>query len=701
MFSKNFLALAVLQLSVPVISVLFFGASFVWLLGGLIFAIAMIRALHETGSVYIVTFLCLLSGVAFAFNLMLGSSYYMLGEGFNDSFFYHLNSGSLVIAARTYGSVFYPSLLGLLLSLLTPAIIYKRQSQTIWPAVPVVLLWVLALTANYPIYSLASYQFSSAVEVDAPGLEGIDYPELSNKQAPIDVSETKSGSEKTDVSEQVDKQAKVQENHPKVIDKPIESLTVVPVPNSEEPVVPAEVEVNVQPETTANPLVKPNIRKNIILIYAESLEAIYFDKEIFGELLPNLRHLSEKAHRFTNLKQVGGTGWTVAGIVASQCGFGVKVSSHLASNSTMASVEKPYPNETCLADILSADGYATVYMGGAPLWFAGKKNFLHTHGYQRISGDEELAALLADKKYQSGWGLYDDSLFDLALNELQSLEQLTQPYLLTLLTLDTHHPGGIPSKSCKKLSDNQDSMSNAIFCSDQLISKFIDKAMQVVDMNNTVIVLFSDHLSLRNTLWDKLRDNRENRKLTLMVFDDAAATVSDIPGTHFDVAPTLLEAAGFTDQPEIGAGVSLFSAALKEPGGKQVVQKAAVTPALLSSSTSVKESGVALSRRNLSLSMGGIMLKANNSGQKFESGMYMAVLDDERNVVDAIYADDYEYLAKTLNGTFVIGVSLMAGPPYSAVYFYGNISPDRKGITQRDFNHDVYLSAIDLFGSED
>ena len=667
MFNMSFLALALLHISVPAISIAFFGASPLWLFGGLIFAAATIRALHETDSAFVVTILCMLSGAAFTLTLMLGTCYYMQGEGFNDSFFYHLNIGTLVVASRGYGSVFYPSLLGLLLAFLAPAIIYikqpKNQSYKLWPAVPVVLLWVLALVGNYPVYSLASYQMSLAAESD-----------LSN----LDI---------------------VRENSPTIVENSVGSLPDVSTPEVGKPIVPAIVEPEAPPiaQLKLHPKPKPRLKKNIILIYAESLEALYFDTELFGDLVPNIRKLSAKAHRYTNLIQVSGTGWTIAGIVASQCGFPLKVSNHLASNSTMASVDKPYPDETCLADILSDNGYETSYMGGAPLWFAGKENFLRTHGYKRISGDEELASLLTDKKYQSGWGLYDDSLFELALKEIESLEKEPQPYLLTLLTLDTHHPNGIPSKSCKKLTDNGDSMSNAIYCSDQLISNFISEAMKIVDMNDTIIVLFSDHLSLRNTLWDKLKANKQRRRLTFMIFDDTPARVSDTRATHFDVAPTMLEAAGFTDHLRMGVGSSLFAQSSKQSDSGKVVHKEGSTPALLNLNDSAKKSGVAISRRDMSLSIGDLTLKANYHGQKFVSGMYLAVLNEQGNVVDAIYSDDYANLAKNLNGTFVVGVSVMQAPPHSAVYFYGKISPDGKGMTQRAFNHDVYLSAAEIW----
>ena len=100
---------------------------------------------------------------------------------------------------------------------------------------------------------------------------------------------------------------------------------------------------------------------------------------------------------------------------------------------------------------------------------------------------------------------------------------------------------------------------------------------------------------------------------------------------------------------------------------------------------------------DLSLTIGDLTLKANDKGQEFISGIYLAVLGENGDVVDAIYADDFQNLAKNLNGTFIIGLSVMPSPPYSAVYFYGKITTDGQGITAHSFTHDVHLSAADLW----
>jgi hypothetical protein len=176
MSNKSFLAFALLHLSVPAISSLFFNANPFWLLGNLVLAAAVIRTLHQSNSASVVLLMCLLSGAAFTLTLMLGACYYMQGEGFNDAFFYHLDGNTLIIAARSYGPVFYPSLLGLVLALAAPALIYKTRPRKIWVRVPVWLLWVFALLGNYPVYSLINYQLNIP---DNAGLRTFESPGIS------------------------------------------------------------------------------------------------------------------------------------------------------------------------------------------------------------------------------------------------------------------------------------------------------------------------------------------------------------------------------------------------------------------------------------------------------------------------------------------------------------------------------------------
>ncbi len=433
--------------------------------------------------------------------------------------------------------------------------------------------------------------------------------------------------------------------------------------------------------------------KNIILIYAEGIEQLFFQHEIFGDILPELRKLSDQAKLFTNVHQVKGTGWTMGGIVASQCGFPVLVSNHLASNSTMASVRNPYADQPCLADILSDRDFTTVYMGGAPLEFAGKGNFLRTHGYQEILGKAALLERLDDKDYIEGFGLYDDSLFDFAVEKLTELESEKNPYLLTILTLDSHHPNGRPSKSCNALVDNKDPMSNAIYCSDQLLAKFVRDAMKKVDKKKTIIILMSDHLSMRNTLSKKIKEHKDQRRLTFMLFDMSTPSEIDKKMTHFDIAPTILDAARVDGFSTLARGTSAYSSDNSRDFSPPTDLPVVASPTLFKSIDSASTEGVRISRHDLKFTIGDLEIVASDNGTPFEFGLFVLALDDQGHVVDTMYSDDGELLVNSLMGRSVIGISVFGdGDIGNDQYFYGQFSEDPGKMVFMPFGSDVSIS---------
>jgi hypothetical protein len=184
-----------------------------------------------------------------------------------------------------------------------------------------------------------------------------------------------------------------------------------------------------------------------------------------------------------------------------------------------------------------------------------------------------------------------------------------------------------------------------------------------------------------------------------MIFDHTSGTESELAGTHFDVGPAVLEAAGLTDQLTIGAGTSMYSQETKQSQNQQQTQLEKHTPTLLKQNVSAKETGVRLSRDDLSISIGDLTLKANESGQKFVSGMYLAVFDDDGIVVDAIHSDDFELLANNLSGTFVVGISVLENRPGYVSYFYGRISLDGRGIVQKPLDKNIHLGGAEVIAS--
>ncbi|SLN65633.1 phosphoglycerol transferase I [Roseovarius albus] len=248
--------------------------------------------------------------------------------------------------------------------------------------------------------------------------------------------------------------------------------------------------------------------KNLIVIYAESLEQTYFDKELFGDVMPELRALREDALSFTDIQQYPGTSWTVAGIVSSQCGL--PLISRTPANQILASFDDPFRDITCFAEFLKEQGYATFYMGGSSLEFAGKGTFLQKNGFDVTMGHEAYPDFFP----QSGWGIYDAKLFEEDSNIRNSLAESQAPYLLTFLTLDTHHPYGHPSAECRTSAGMEKDILGAVSCSDQLIAKFIKDTLAGPEGENTVIAVVSDHLAMRNSATDTLK--KGDRKLLFL-----------------------------------------------------------------------------------------------------------------------------------------------------------------------------------------
>ncbi|WP_328732171.1 sulfatase-like hydrolase/transferase [Vreelandella azerica] len=80
------------------------------------------------------------------------------------------------------------------------------------------------------------------------------------------------------------------------------------------------------------------------------------------------------------------------------------------------------PGVECLGDLLSAQGYRLSFLGGASTEFAGKGRFYRDHGFKHVYGLQTLQKHLEDPEYVNDWGLYDDTLYDLTLDEIERLD---------------------------------------------------------------------------------------------------------------------------------------------------------------------------------------------------------------------------------------------------------------------------------------
>ena len=316
----------------------------------------------------------------------------------------------------------------------------------------------------------------------------------------------------------------------------------------------AKVE-NIRPSAVATemPDIEMEDKRSVIIVFAESLEAIYSNDEVFGSsLTPELSALEKTGLVFTDMHQKSHTSFTLGGLVGAHCA--VPAGGGGGGNWMFISVDEPLANHICLADVLKDQGYQTTYMGGASLEFAGKGKFLRARGYDSLFGKQRLVELHGVERLSS-WGVYDEDLFKFAKQELLELQDSNEPFLFSVLTLDTHHPSGLPSPDCT-IDEDLETMQNAIRCSQQKIADFVEFSRETFP--DALIVLFSDHLAMRNDLTPMVRPYEEERRLRFVVWREGNGVVTS-PGTHFDVMPTLMDILGVEEFTDHFMGRSLLS----------------------------------------------------------------------------------------------------------------------------------------------
>lgn len=295
--------------------------------------------------------------------------------------------------------------------------------------------------------------------------------------------------------------------------------------------------------------------KNLLVIYMEGVDSVYTDETVFPGLTPNLNRFAASGLTLTNMRQVSGSEWTVGGLIATSCGTPLLQETSISGNTALFS---SLLNETdCLGDILARADYRQTFMGGASLNFAGKGRFFKSHQFDRILGREELLAQLPDPDYVNGWGLYDDSLFAMALKEFDTLSASASPFNLTLLTVDTHHPNGEPSASCPAYPTIDNSILHSVHCTDYLIGNFIDSLEQHPAFADTLVVLMSDHLAMRNNAFGLFPEGYERKRLFIALNSEIKGSI-DTLASPMDVAPTILELIGVQHDSQFLAGGNLL-----------------------------------------------------------------------------------------------------------------------------------------------
>lgn len=297
-----------------------------------------------------------------------------------------------------------------------------------------------------------------------------------------------------------------------------------------------------------------NKPKNVLYFYLESLERNYMDENLFPGLLPELHKIGQDSVTFTHIGQTIGGSWTMAGMVASQCGLpllSVFTNDNFHMNNFM-------PDAVCLGDILKSQGYHLEFMGGANNEFAGKGLFYKNHGFINVEGQKEFIDKDIGDGYLNSWGLFDDTLYEQLFNRIKTLHKKKSPWGVFSINIGTHQPEGYLARQCEKVKygDGNDNLLNAAHCTDALIGQLYRALKAEGILDDTVVVFASDHLAPVTVKPYETLEKAERHNLFMVSGAGIHPAKKTRPGTTLDIAPTLLNYLQFGSQ-AIGLGRDL------------------------------------------------------------------------------------------------------------------------------------------------
>lgn len=298
---------------------------------------------------------------------------------------------------------------------------------------------------------------------------------------------------------------------------------------------------------------------NLVTIYVESLDDAYADPSIVGEnLLRPLTRETSDWMEWESFEQDPGTGWTIASIVSTQCGFPLKSEAQdegeVDGNAVGEQADRFLPGATCLGDILAERGYRSVFLGGADPAFAGKGKFLREHGYDEVLGLPEWRR--AGETDLNSWGLSDAPLLDQARVELDELRAAGEPFHLTVLTVDTHEPGFVGDE-CD--IEHEKPMGSAVQCTAEELASFLDDLESDGVLDDTAVVVMGDHLAMTGASSDFADElaGRQDRTVFHRVWTPLDLEPERDRIDHVSMLPTTLRLMGFRFPGDrLGLGVS-------------------------------------------------------------------------------------------------------------------------------------------------
>lgn len=316
------------------------------------------------------------------------------------------------------------------------------------------------------------------------------------------------------------------------------------------------------------PAARPDQPIDLVMIYIEGTDRQFADKAVWGESYAPLQAVADHGVAFTQVGQIVGTGWSLAGVVATQCGVPV-VPRGLLYNTNFEELDDFKPGVRCLGDVLAGHGYHSAFVYGAKERFAGTDKLFKTHGFDLMIGRETLERQFGREELDKaliGWMLDDQMVLDAADRLHAEMAAEDAPYALVVETVGPHGANNFISRRCN--SDGRSGFSGdlklALDCTigdvAATVTKMQSRQAALRASRPLLVVLLSDHL---NHAAARPQTGQAYLGANTVIMAGAGlpkGVVVDKAGSMIDVLPTVLHAMELIQPPYVsGLGVSLLT----------------------------------------------------------------------------------------------------------------------------------------------
>ena len=306
-------------------------------------------------------------------------------------------------------------------------------------------------------------------------------------------------------------------------------------------------------------------KKNLILIYLESMESSFMSKSNGGlfdkSRIPELESLCLENDNFSNTDKLGGAknltvnSFTMASLVAGSSASQVDIKFFKGYNKKNPILK----DNVTLGDILKDNGYNLKVIQGSDIKFSATDMYYKNHGdYEMVDYNEMIKRGYIPKGYLEWWGVEDRVLFDVARDEIVKSSKEGKPFAVTLFTMDTHFKDGYLDKDCSGEFDDQ--LSNVYACSSKRVYDFIEFIKSQDFYKDTTIVLLGDHYTMQNSYFNGLDSSKRSIFNTFINSSKQITNNKNRVFTNYDMYPTILSSIGASiEGNKLGYGTDLYS----------------------------------------------------------------------------------------------------------------------------------------------